>query len=94
MKASEDRVCRFEGYLKPHVDLVSQATDSWHPQACMANPYLCKMYMFVVDSVNYKEDGLLMCNVKEHKTRRVPCRREELVPNFCKIAQGGQSWDE
>ncbi|KAG9751850.1 WD40 repeat-like protein, partial [Aureobasidium melanogenum] len=32
-KVPEDRVCRFEGFLKPDWDLVSQASDSWHPQA-------------------------------------------------------------
>ncbi|KAG9648128.1 WD40 repeat-like protein, partial [Aureobasidium melanogenum] len=39
-KAPEDRVCRFEGFLKPDRDLVSQALDLWHPQACMSNTHL------------------------------------------------------
>jgi hypothetical protein len=93
-KVPEDRVCRFEGFLKPDWDLVSQASDSWHPQACMSNTYLCKMYFFVVDSENYKEGGLLLCNVKEHKTKRVVCSQTSTVPNFCKIAQGRLGWDE
>lgn len=60
----------------------------------MSNTYLCKMYFFIVDSENYKEDGLLLCNVKEHKTKRVVCSQTSTVPNFCKIAQGRLGWDE
>ncbi|KAG9854904.1 hypothetical protein KCU98_g2937, partial [Aureobasidium melanogenum] len=93
-KAPEDRVCRFEGFLKPDWDLVSQASGSWHPQACMSNTYLCKMYFFVVDSENYKEDGFLLCDVKEHRTKRVVCHPTVTVPEFCRIAQSRRGWDE
>ncbi|KAG9522605.1 hypothetical protein KCV07_g2833, partial [Aureobasidium melanogenum] len=93
-KAPEDRVCRFEGKLNPDRDLVSQAMYSWHPQACMSNTYLSKMYFFVVDSENYKDDGFLLCNVKEHKTKRVVCSPGVTVPEFCRIAQGRRGWDQ
>jgi hypothetical protein len=94
MKAPEDRVCRFEGFLKPDRDLVSQTSGSWHPQACMSNPYLCKMYFYIADSKNYKDDGFLLCNVKEHKMKRVVCSQGVTVPKFCDIAQGDRRWDE
>ena len=93
-KAPEDRICRFERFLNPDTDLVSQAMDSWHPEACMSNTYLCKMYFLVADSLEYEKDGLLMCNVKEHKTKRVVCSQGVTVPEFCNVAQGRKSWDE
>lgn len=60
----------------------------------MSNRYLCKMYFLIVDSMNYKEDGLLSCDVKEHKTERVVCNPGVTVPEFCRIAQGRLDWDE
>ncbi|KAG9693743.1 hypothetical protein KCU95_g6216, partial [Aureobasidium melanogenum] len=93
-KAPEDRICRFEGFLNPDRDLVSQAMDSWHPQACMSNTFLCKMYFFIVDSKDYKDDGFLLCNVKEHKKKRVVCSPGVTVPESCDIAQGDKGWDE
>jgi hypothetical protein len=60
----------------------------------MSNTYLCKMYFFVVDTPNYSEDGLVMCSVKEHKSKRMVCSRGVTVPEFCKVAQGRKSWAE
>jgi hypothetical protein len=93
-KAPGDRICRFENFLKPDRDLVSQASDSWHPGACMSNTHLCKMYFFVVDSLDYEKDGLLLCSVKDHKTKRVVCSQVKTVPEFCRLAQGEKRWDE
>lgn len=60
----------------------------------MSNTFLCKMYFFIVDSEDYKEDGFLLCNVKEHKAKRVVCSPGITVPEFCQIAHGDKPWDE
>jgi hypothetical protein len=60
----------------------------------MSNTRLCKMYFFVVDSLDYEKDGLLLCSVKDQETKRVVCSRVKTVPEFCNIAQGSKSWDE
>jgi hypothetical protein len=52
------------------------------------------MYLLVADSLHYEKDGLLMCNVKEQKTKRIVCSQGVTVSEFCKVAQGGKSWDE
>lgn len=60
----------------------------------MANRWLCKMYFLVVDSVECEEKGLLMCGVKEGKSKRVVCSRGVTVSEFCKVAQGRKGWDD
>jgi hypothetical protein len=68
--------------------------DSWHPEACISNTYLCKMFFLVADTLGFEKDGLLMCSVKEQMTKRVVCSQGVTVPDFCTVAQGGKRWDE
>ena len=60
----------------------------------MSNRYLCKMYFLIADSVEYEEQGLLMCGVKEKKSKRVVVSPGVTVSEFCKMAQGRKGWDE
>lgn len=73
---------------------VQQTVDSWHPQMCISNPFLHKSMFFIVDSVDYKEQGLLMCHTDGPKSRRVACNVHTLVPDFCDIAAGRRDWED
>lgn len=88
----EKETCRFEGFLNPSRDLMSQAIDSFHPGTCMSNRWICKMYFLIADSTEYEEKGLILCGVKERKTQRVGCK--EAVERICGIVRGMNGWDE
>ncbi|THX17309.1 hypothetical protein D6D13_00681 [Aureobasidium pullulans] len=89
----EDYCCRFEGHLERRGDLVEQAT-SLHRQRCLVNPYLQKDMMFVAESEDYAEKGLLMCHIPKGETKRVACVTHTLVPDFCMIAHGSKKWSD
>lgn len=89
----EDYCCRFEGHLERRGDLVEQAT-SIHRQRCLVNPYLQKDMMFVAESEDYAEKGLLMCHIPKGETKRVACVIHTLVPDFCMIAHGSKKWSD
>jgi hypothetical protein len=91
-KALEDRICRFEGFLNPSRDLISQAMNSFHPGTCMSNRWIHKMYFLIADSLDYEKQGLILCGVKEGKTQRVECN--EAVGRVCGIVRGMRGWDD
>ncbi|KAI5273189.1 hypothetical protein E4T47_03612 [Aureobasidium subglaciale] len=90
---AEDYCCRFEGHLEHGVDVVEQATQL-HLKQCLVNPLLQKDMMFVVDSPEFVEKGLLMCHIEQKQKKRVQCLVHTLVPNFCQIAQGRSKWSD
>ncbi|KAI5253511.1 hypothetical protein E4T42_02914 [Aureobasidium subglaciale] len=89
----EDYCCRFEGHLEHDLDVVEEATQL-HLKQCLVNPLLQKDMIFVADTLEYVEKGLLMCNIEERQEKRVQCLVHTLVPTFCQIAQGRSKWSD
>jgi hypothetical protein len=90
--AASEQICRFEGFLNPSRDLVSQAMDSSHPGTCMSNRWIHKMYFLIADSTEYGEKGLVLCGVKEKSTKRVECA--EAVERVRGIVGGVRGWED
>lgn len=89
--AASEQICRFEGFLNASRDLTSQAMVSFHPGTCMSNRWIYKMYFLIADTVEFEEKGLILCGVKEGKTKRVGCK--EAVGRVCGIVRGERVWD-